>query len=266
MITVVQYSRAQDTIYINANIKYPVRIVEYNSYDGFIKYQLHTDSDSLVHIMASKAIWKIVYEKNGATYFSTTDPYETIYRKNRTTKSYPINWIENDIRDEVIVSILMPGISYQRRIGRNQSLYARVYIGFSIWLFEESTAIMSFFVPKVYTAPSLLFGYRVYYERKVKNRARHQELKYISPVFRVAYTQKPIREYESTPRPVCTIGLIVGRQINYTSRLNIHNLFGAGYMFGNSSEFNQSEFQERLAFFYQIQIGFSPKKFNKKQY
>jgi hypothetical protein len=85
-----------------------------------------------------------------------------------TTTCFSQDTIKTDIRDVTKATFLDPGITYEKRIGKFQSLYARAFLSTAIYIGYSSTfgntSGIDFY-------PALALQYRYYYNA-VKRKAK----------------------------------------------------------------------------------------------
>lgn len=147
---------------------------------------------------------------------------------------------EQHTTDVFKVTILEPGISFEKSTGRNQTAVAKMGVSFSgSFTSSSSMGDKATFV----LDPALTLGYRFYYnynkrEEKGKRTAMNS-LNYLSPVFETSYSKNAISSnylVEEKRRLMNTVGLVWGIQRNYMKRFSLDLQLGAGYLFANSME------------------------------
>lgn len=152
-----------------------------------------------------------------------------------STSCFSQDTVQNDITDVTKATFLRPGISYEKRIGKFQSLFAQAFVApsfyysYSISLGERSEFSFD---------PGLNFQYRYYYnydKRQEKGkRTEMNSLNYVSPTFETVFSKAPISEdhyFENDRRPVNTVGFVWGIQRNYKKRFSLDLNLGLGYLF-----------------------------------
>lgn len=140
-----------------------------------------------------------------------------------------------DITNVTKVTFLSPGISYEKRIGKFQSLVGQVfmapsfYASYSDFLGTDARLVFD---------PGFSFQYRYYYnydKRKEKGkRTEINSLNYISPTFENVFSKVAIASDhygEYNRRAINTIGVVWGIQRNYKKRFSLDLNLGAGYLF-----------------------------------
>ena len=150
-----------------------------------------------------------------------------------------------DITNVTKVTFWSPGMSYEKRIGKFQSLYARVFISwaFSIGGSSSSDGILGDF----YVDPTLTLNYRYYYNfsRRAANGKRTElnSSNYFSPIFEALFTKGSLSSsdlIEKNRRPIKTFGIVWGFQRNYTKRFSLDLNLGAGFFYGKSTAINNA--------------------------
>jgi hypothetical protein len=141
---------------------------------------------------------------------------------------------ENDVRDITKVTILMPGISYEKRIGNFQTLHARVFASFSGYYSYSSYLGEAW---EINIDPAVDLAYRYYYnfkKREAKNkRTAMNSANYVSPVYEaILYKQKiyfPNDDVDVKYHLLHVMGVEWGLQRNYNNRLSLDLGVGPGY-------------------------------------
>jgi hypothetical protein len=151
----------------------------------------------------------------------------------------------SDIRDITKLNFLGPGISYEKRIGKFQSLHAQAYMETSAY-FSYSDVFGT--DAGVYFSPALALQYRYYYNaarREAKGkRTAMNSLNYVGAVSQVAFLKNEIiTSYfpEEGRQPSYTIGAIWGFQRNYLKRFSLDFHVGLGYINYKTMEFDEED-------------------------
>lgn len=127
------------------------------------------------------------------------------------------------------LNFLMPGVSYEQRLSRQQTLYASGYI--NAHLFESDFNQYEFLL-----APTLNIEFRTYYgiDRRL-DRGRRTAMNtggYLAPVYIGAYS---LVSNEATREWVNRVGFVWGMQFNYPSHFSLDFNVGFAYTFGAQS-------------------------------
>ena len=132
---------------------------------------------------------------------------------------------ETDITNVTKVTVLSPGISYEKRIAKYQSLFIRGFMSISGYA-EFGGALGN--TSAIYLDPALQLGYRYYYNftrRQDKGkRTELNSLNYITAIWETAFPKIGISSsdyVEDDRRPINTVGLAWGLQRNYEKRFSI---------------------------------------------
>ena len=124
------------------------------------------------------------------------------------------------------ISFLSPGISYEQKIGRFQTLYGRVFLNPSGYAGYSSTLGTS---SHLYLDPAITIQYRYYYNalrREAKGRRIDMNnLNYFAPVFKTTFNA------ENSQRSIHKTGIVWGLQRNYRRRFSLDLNMGVGYNF-----------------------------------
>lgn len=133
------------------------------------------------------------------------------------------------------VTFLNPGISYEQKVGKSQSILGQAFMNtsFSIGYSGSlgNTSSISF-------DPAFSFQYRYYYNYdRRQNKGKRTEmnsLNYLSPTFETIFSKNRIDNshyIENKRRPINTIGTVWGIQRNYKNRFSLDFNIGIGYLF-----------------------------------
>lgn len=149
---------------------------------------------------------------------------------NGKTSSIAQSSTDPQLQNLIKVSFLSPGLSYEQKIGRLQSLYGRVYLDPSGYVSSSSTFGTS---SRLYLDPAFTIQYRYYYNaRRRENkgvRTDMNNLNYVAPVYKVTFRA------ENTPRTIHRVGAVWGLQRNYKSRFSLDLNVGFGYAFARET-------------------------------
>ena len=152
------------------------------------------------------------------------------------------NLSHTDVRDITKITLFDPGISYEKRIGKLQSLYGQavlrstIYIGYSSALGNTSG---------IYFHPALGLQYRYYYngeKRKAKGkRTEMNSLNYVSTVVEAAFYRETISATaEKDLRALKTFAAAWGFQRNFPKRFSLDLSFGLGYVYTKQTTVNDT--------------------------
>jgi hypothetical protein len=139
-----------------------------------------------------------------------------------------------DIRDVTKLTFFNPGVSYEKRIGKFQSLYAQAFMSVSFGLgYSSSFGFTSF----IYFDPALTLHYRYYYnsaKREAKGkRTEMNSLNYVCAIVETTFSTRSISSSyypEKHRRAINTVGLAWGFQRNYQKRFSLDLSFGPSYL------------------------------------
>jgi hypothetical protein len=172
-----------------------------------------------------------------------------------------------DVMNVFKITILNPGLSYEKAIMKYQAFYAQAFVNLSANFNQDAsqeTLDMDFYVDPAFTAQ-----YRFYYnfnKRATKNkRVEANSANYIAADYEGIFSKIPISEsyLEETERRLLNrMGVVWGFQRNYKSNFSLDFNVGLGYMFGKCTEYNNveknniSNTQGQVTLLSQINIGF----------
>ena len=137
--------------------------------------------------------------------------------------------------DVTRVSFLSPGVSYEKSIGRAQTIQARAFMATS-FSFSYSMALGSDWY--FHSDPALSLQYRYYYNHKARQqkekRTAMNSMNYVAPLFETLFSKNRIdmdHPLEKSRRAIHTAGVVWGLQRNYEKRFSLDLQLGAGYQF-----------------------------------
>ncbi len=144
---------------------------------------------------------------------------------------------KGDIRDITKVTIINPGLSYEKRMGRFQSLYGHVSLLTSFY-FSYSTTFGT--NAGIYFDPAINLQYRYYYnylKREARDkRTAMNSLNYFCLYLQTALSKAAVSSSyftEDNRRAMNTIAVCWGLQRNFPKRFSIDLSIGPGYLFAN---------------------------------
>jgi hypothetical protein len=167
-----------------------------------------------------------------------------------STKSFSQYKGEPNTTDVTIVNFLSPGVSYEKTIGKFQTLFGRAYASGSL-----NVAYSDYFGDSFYFTvdPAATLQYRYYYnytQRRDKGkRTDMNSLNYISPTFETVFTKEALSDMHYTEehrRPVSTVGLLWGMQRNYEKRFSLDLSLGLGYLFAKATIYDYNGQSEKI--------------------
>ena len=164
------------------------------------------------------------------------------------------------------VTFINPGLSYELKIAKLQSLYAQAFMNTSgSFSASGSQGIKS----KFYFDPAFDVQYRYYYNSKKRaekgKRTEMNSMNYLTAAFEMVLSKRHphyVNYVENNIRPINTIGLAWGFQRNYKNRFSLDFYAGLGYLFTketipNPSSFGQTVIEHvgQISLLSQINIG-----------
>jgi hypothetical protein len=180
--------------------------------------------------------------------------------------------IGTDAENVIKLTIIEPAVSYEKRIGKLQTLYVQAFADIEFGIgYSSSLGNTSFF----YASPAAGLQYRYYYNaarRKRKGKTTEMNsMNYIAPVYNMVLSAWGVTRddyVEENRRPVHSVLLAWGLQRNYTNRFSIDFNAGAGIVFARTTLYGQNyqpagqKISSSFAFSIQARIGLwlNPKK------
>jgi len=149
-----------------------------------------------------------------------------------------------EITNVTKITFLSPGLSYEQRIAKNQSINIQGFMSISAGFSSSSSlGTNSYF----YLDPALMLQYRYYYNlAKRENKGKRTEMNsanYVSPIFETVFYKVRISDVEYTGKDrtaINTLGLAWGLQRNYKWRFSLDLNMGVGYRFGGRAELDNN--------------------------
>ncbi len=140
-----------------------------------------------------------------------------------------------DITNVTKATFFSPGISYEKRIGKLQSLYTQVFMATSFAIgYSSSFGNTSY----IYFDPAITFQYRYYYNYKAREdkgkRTEMNSLNYIAGILETTFSKGSISSSyvtEKDRRAINVFGIAWGFQRNYLKRFSLDINFGPGYLY-----------------------------------
>lgn len=158
--------------------------------------------------------------------------------------SFSQNTGKAEVSNVARATFFNPGISYEFKAGRLQSLFANAYMSTSFGLgYSSSLGNTSF----LRFDPALAAQYRYYYnldERAAKGKRTAMNTgNYVCAIAQTVFSKSKIldQDYPETKRrPISFLGLAWGIQRNFKKRFALDLDFGGGYAFGKSHRINDT--------------------------
>lgn len=148
----------------------------------------------------------------------------------------------DDITDVTKLTFFNPGISYEKRIGKLQSLYAQAFMNTSFGLGYSSALGNTSYI---HFDPALALQYRYYYnfaKRQAKGkRTGMNSLNYVCAIAETIFSKASISSSyypEKSIRAINSFGLAWGFQRNYHKRFSLDLSIGPGFLFTRVTTMN----------------------------
>ncbi len=158
-----------------------------------------------------------------------------------------------------------PGISYEKAIGKAQTIYGQAFMNTSFGVsFSSSLGSNAY----IYFDPALAVQYRYYYNyarrEEREKRTEMNSLNYVCAIIETVFAKWAINSSsydEANRRPVSTVGLAWGLQRNYPKRFSLDLNIGGGYVYGKETTVDDtgqfvSKHGGRFTTVGQISLGF----------
>jgi hypothetical protein len=143
---------------------------------------------------------------------------------------------DEGITDVIKITLINPGFSYEKNIGKLQSLYAQAFMNTSFGIgYSSSLGNTSY----VHFDPAISLQYRYYYNLNSRlakgKRTEMNSLNYLTSIIETTFSKgriSPAHFDETKRRAINALGLAWGFQRNYPRRFSLDLNFGAGYLYG----------------------------------
>ena len=157
------------------------------------------------------------------------------------TSCFSQNDTKTDIRDVTKLNFFDPGISYEKRIGKLQSLTAQAFLSTSIYLgYSDALGNTS----RIDIYPALSLQYRYYYNAAKRNakgkRTEMNSLNYVTALAEVDFYREQLSFTEDDLRTLKVFGIAWGLQRNYPKRFSLDLSVGLGYVFSKQTTINDA--------------------------
>jgi hypothetical protein len=170
-----------------------------------------------------------------------------------------------DVTNVAKVTVLNPGLSYETRVGKFQTVYGQAFMNISAsYSYSSSMGSSSEF----YFDPAATLQYRYYYNgmkrMEREKRTAMNSMNYVAVISEVIFSKVRLSDDyfdESSRRGITRLGIAWGLQRNYTQRFSLDLNLGLGYMFAKGTTYNfNGELKTRTitmpAMIGQFNIGF----------
>lgn len=149
--------------------------------------------------------------------------------------------IQVDVTNVTKVTILNPGISYEAKIGKFQTVYAQGFMSVSGY-FSYSDALGA--DSKFYFDPAADLQYRFYYNGmkrfEMEKRTEMNSMNYIAVMSEFVFTKMRLSNNyldESSRRAISKFGVGWGFQRNYAQRFSLDLSLGVGYLMSKGTQY-----------------------------
>lgn len=158
-----------------------------------------------------------------------------------STHSFSQDQEKSEISDITRASFFSPGIGYEKKIGRLQSLYARAFMSTSFY-FSYSSSLGT--TSGINFNPAWSLQYRYYYnaaKRKAKGkRTEMNSLNYVSTIVQMVFFKETVSSNGDTDlRSLNTFGIAWGLSRNYQKRFSLDLSIGLGYLYAKRTTLNE---------------------------
>lgn len=149
-----------------------------------------------------------------------------------------------DVTNVAKITILNPGLSYETRVGKFQTVYGQAFMNLSAsYSYSSSMGSNSEF----YFDPAATLQYRYYYNgmkrMEMEKRTEMNSMNYVAVISEVIFSKMRLtNDYfdESSRRGITRFGIAWGLQRNYKQRFSLDLNLGLGYMFAKGTTYNYS--------------------------
>jgi hypothetical protein len=170
---------------------------------------------------------------------------------------------KSEITNVTRVSFFSPGISYEKKIGKLQTLCARAFMSTSFYFFYSSSLGTT---AGIDLYPSWSLQYRYYYNSAMRNakgkRAEMNSLNYVSAIAEMVFFKETVSSNGDTDlRSLNSFGIVWGISRNYQKRFSLDLSVGPGYVYAKRTTLNEfgeyiTENKGGITLVGQISLGF----------
>lgn len=149
-----------------------------------------------------------------------------------------------DITDVSKATFFNPGISYEKRIGKFQSLYTQLFMNTSFSIgYSDALGNTS----SIHFDPAATLQYRYYYNSKNREakgkRTEMNSLNYLASILETTFSKGSISSSyytEKDRRAIYAFGIAWGFQRNYAKRFSLDINFGPAYLYTRVTTMNDT--------------------------
>lgn len=149
---------------------------------------------------------------------------------------------EVDVTNVAKVTILNPGLSYETRVGKFQTVYGQAFMNLSASYSYSSNLGSS---SEFYFDPAATLQYRFYYNggkrMEMEKRTEMNSMNYVAAITEVIFSKMRLTDDyfdESDRRAISRFGIAWGFQRNYKGRFSLDLNLGLGYMVAKGTTYN----------------------------
>lgn len=161
-----------------------------------------------------------------------------------STNCFCQNKQSTEITNVTKVTFFNPGISYEKRIAKSQSLYAQLFMNTSFAIgFSDALGTTSY----IHFDPAVSLQYRCYYNfRRREDKGKRTEmnsLNYLAGIVETTFSKESISSsylIEKDRRAINVFGIAWGFQRNYPKRFSLDINFGPGYLYTTVTTMNDT--------------------------
>ena len=161
-----------------------------------------------------------------------------------STNCFCQNKQSTEITNVTKATFFNPGISYEKRIAKFQSLYAQLFMNTSFAIgFSDALGTTSY----IHFDPAVSLQYRYYYNFKRREdkskRTEMNSLNYLAGIVETTFSKGSISSAyvtEKDPRAINVFCIAWGLQRNYPKRFSLDINFGAGYLYTRVTTINDT--------------------------
>lgn len=149
---------------------------------------------------------------------------------------------QTDLTNVTKVTILNPGVSYEARIAKFQTIYVQGFMSTSGY-FSYSEALGT--NAAIYFDPAVDIQYRFYYDGikrfEKEKRTEMNSMNYVAVISEIVFSKRRLTTNdidEANRRAVSRFGIGWGFQRNYTRHFSLDLNLGIGYQFSKGTGYN----------------------------
>lgn len=141
-----------------------------------------------------------------------------------------------DVANLLKLTLANPGISYELRLGKLQTVYGQAFMKTSVFVEGESFMFIPYNIrTRYFFDPAFTVQFRQYYQTRKQRQRRGapsiNSMNYVALYEEMFFTEKPLYQQVDGRTGYNRIALVWGLQTNISRRFSFNYILGYGYLF-----------------------------------